>query len=236
VPDHKCTPLYPLFIAAFCCLRLDAAVIVAAQIALSLYTVLTAMEMTEKLFGNGRAAAWAGLLIAADVPSIVFAGSLLTESVFTMLFVLSVLLSIKSHVLRKLSYLAASAVVLGLAVLCRPVALFFPAVLLAIYLVAERARWRLHIGRAGLFLGLFLLTLAPWVGRNYATFGRPFLSTIGDMNMLEYQAAAVYVKVHHVSLSDAGKLLREQAESTSRIRITRIRSRSAVTAQSLADA
>ena len=62
------------------------------------------------------------------------------------------------------------------------------------------------------------------------------MSTIGDMNMLEYPAAAIYVKVHHVSLSDTGKLLREQAESTSRIRITRIRSRSAVTAQSLADA
>jgi 4-amino-4-deoxy-L-arabinose transferase-like glycosyltransferase len=225
-----------LFITAFRCLRLDAAVIVATQIALSWFTVLAAMEMTEKLFGNGRAAAWAGVLVAVDVPSIVFAGTLLTESLFTMLFALGVLLSIESHVLRKPCYLAAGAVVLGLAVLCRPVALFFPAVLLVRYLVAERARWRLHIGRAGLFLGLFLLTLAPWVGRNYATFGRPFLSTIGDMNMLEYQAAAVYVKVHHVSLSDAGKLLREQAESTSRIRITRIRSRSAVTAQSLADA
>jgi 4-amino-4-deoxy-L-arabinose transferase-like glycosyltransferase len=72
----------------------------------------------------------------------------LTESVFTMLFVLGVLLSIKSHVLRKLCYLAASAVVLGLAVLCRPVALFFPAVLFVRYLVAERARWQLRIGRS----------------------------------------------------------------------------------------
>jgi 4-amino-4-deoxy-L-arabinose transferase-like glycosyltransferase len=214
VPDHKRTPLYPLFIAAFRCLRLDAAVIVAAQIALSLLAVLAAMEMTEKLFGNGRAAAWAGVLMSADVPSIVFAGSLLTESVFTTLFALGVLLSIESYFHRKPGYLAAGAVVLGLAALCRPVALFFPGALLAIYLVADRAPWRLRIGRTALFLGLFLLTLAPWVGRNYATFGRPFLSTIGDVNMLEYRAAAVYAKVHRVSLSDAGRLLREQVEST----------------------
>jgi 4-amino-4-deoxy-L-arabinose transferase-like glycosyltransferase len=163
VPDHKRTPLYPLFIAAFRCLSLDAAVIVAAQIAISLFTILAAMEITETLFGNHRAAAWAGVLVAADAPSIVFAGTLLTESLFTALFVLGMLLSIESHVLRKPYYLAASAIVLGLAVLCRPVALFFPAVLLVRYLVAERARWQLRIGRAGLFLGLFLLTLAPWV-------------------------------------------------------------------------
>jgi len=213
VPDHKRTPLYPLFITAFRCLSLDAAVIVAAQIAISLFTILAAMEITEKLFENHRAAAWAGVLVAADAPSIVFAGTLLTESLFTMLFALGVLLSIESHVLRKPCYLAASAVVLGLAVLYRPVALFFPAVLLTMYLVADRAPWQLRIGRAGLFLGLFLLTLAPWIGRNYATFGRPFVSTIGDLNMLEYRAVAIYAKVQRVPLADASTLLREQPES-----------------------
>ena len=212
VPDHKRTPLYPLFIAAFRCLRLDAAVIIAVQIVLSLFAVLTAMELTTKLFGN--AAAWAGGLVAVDVPSVVFASSLLTESVFTTLLVLGVLLCIESYFSRKPGYCAAGAVVLGLAALCRPVALFFPGALVAVYLVADRVPWRLRIGRAALFLGLFLLTLAPWVGRNYLTFGRPMLSTIGDVNMLEYRAAAVYAERHRLPLSDASRLLREKAEST----------------------
>ena len=214
LPDHRRTPLYPLYLAAFRAVGLGAAAVVGVQILISLFAVLAAMEITARLFEDGKAALWAGVLVAADVPSIVLAGSLLTESVFTTLFVLAVLLCLESLLGRTPGPLAAGGVVLGLAVLCRPVALFFPAVFAAVYLAAAKVPWRLRAGRVLLFLGLFALTLAPWVGRNYARFGRPFLSTIGAVNMLEYRAAAVHAQRYGVPLPEASRLLRERTQAT----------------------
>ncbi|MFH1573120.1 MAG: glycosyltransferase family 39 protein, partial [Acidobacteriota bacterium] len=196
VPDHTRTPVYPLFLAALRSIGLSAALIVVVQIVLSLFAVLFAMQITERLFGNGTPPAWAGLLLAIDVPSISIASSLLTETLFTALFLLGALLAVEYFLRRRPLQLVLGAVVLGLAVLCRPVAVFFPAVLLVVHLAVSRARWRSRIGAAALYLAVFLLTLSPWVVRNYLIFGRPFLSTIGDVNMLEYRAAAVYAEKH----------------------------------------
>jgi len=90
-PDHSRTPFYPLFISLLKWLGLDVAGIIFIQILVSAATCLMVILLTYKLVGSWKPAYLAGAIVAFDIPSIVYANSLLTETVFTFLLTLSIL-------------------------------------------------------------------------------------------------------------------------------------------------
>jgi hypothetical protein len=79
--------------------------------------------------------------------------------------------------------LAAAGVALGLASLTRPVSLYFvgalvPVLWLVLWWGRPRYPWKTALAAAGVLLGSYLATLAPWMIRNLSVAGIPYVTSM----------------------------------------------------------
>ena len=202
-PNTFRTPGYPLLLAL---LDDNVAAIVIVQALLAGLTVFLAGLVGIRLF-NSRVGLLGGALLALDVPSIFSSGMVMSEVLFTFFLVLAAALIWGSAPDRgrktgdrkpgPMLGAATAGLVLGFAVLVRPVALlaFVP---FAFALVARR-NWR------GLVWMLAAFSLLPgiWAGRNYLHYRRFSITSIGGYNLLYANAAAVTGDEQHVSQDSA---------------------------------
>ena len=210
LPDAFRTPLYPYFLAAIYWIagRSYVAVVV-VQCLLSLATVGLVFKLGSVI--GGRAAGLAAALIAAlDVGQIIHANLLLTETIYTLLLVLALVVLWRLLAGGRLWLAAGAGVLLGLGTLCRPVALYLPLALAALAVAVMQTGWRRRLAAAGLLLAAYALTLAPWLARNQLIFGAPRLSSIQGYNLLFFNAGYLRAQVEHVPLEQAdAELARE---------------------------
>jgi 4-amino-4-deoxy-L-arabinose transferase-like glycosyltransferase len=159
---------------------------------------------------SGRAAA---LLYALNPVQVRYVNELLTETLLSLLLLLGLCLLTRYVEYHSYSPLPdrprrrahparlalAVGAVAGLAALCKPNVLYLPilwlpAMLLAPHLTANPAPsipLCQHRGRdAALALAAIVALLSPWVARNQAVFGRPFLSTAFQGNVSRISAPA----------------------------------------------
>jgi 4-amino-4-deoxy-L-arabinose transferase-like glycosyltransferase len=138
----------------------------------------------------GRCAALLGLLY---LPFTLFAGLLLSETLFVFLFAWSLVLLLLARKWltrpegasrwRGFAMIAGAGVLLGLGVLTRATGLgFLP--LAALWLAwGNLAPLRRRLLSAFLLLVICGLTLLPWVARNYATYGHILIDSTGGYNL-----------------------------------------------------
>jgi hypothetical protein len=207
-PDAQRTPVYPLFLAALRWPGLSPLGVVLAQSLLGAASAALTVRLSLRLAGSARAAAAAGIFVALDLPSIATANLLLTETLFTGLLVASAALWAATAQRGGAARAAGSGALLGLAILCRPVALALPLVWAAWLALAGRARRARALAACGLACAL---VVAPWLARNQRLFGAPLLSTIGATNLHDYRAAAVHARVEGISLAASRAALDAQA-------------------------
>ncbi|UCG42080.1 MAG: glycosyltransferase family 39 protein [candidate division WOR-3 bacterium] len=171
-PNTFRTPAYPVLL--FVCAR-RIPLVLAAQIVLSVSSVLLAWAVARRMFGV-RAALAAGAFMAVDVPSVLFAGVIMAET----LLVFAMMLACWLFVLRRTFW---AGLVLGGATLVKPVAVlaFLP---LAVVLLSRR-NWR----QAILLVACSLALPGVWVGRNLLRHGRPGLTSIAGFNLYYSNAA-----------------------------------------------
>lgn len=171
-PTIRRAPLYPLFLALvagsengisgerarICQSVLDA--LVAAMICLILYGLV-------KL----RWAVAAGLTYALHPAAMLYASSILSESLFTFLATVAVTILVFGVRRDKLSWVFAAGLVMGLAALARPVAApFFIVVAAAIWL--SRQSIRRPVAMAVVFSVATIVAMAPWIVRSSVAAGR----------------------------------------------------------------
>jgi hypothetical protein len=120
---------------------------------------------------HGRAAAsLAGLLTAVCGPLLVTEHYLMSESLFGLLLVATLLSFVVAAQRRSLGLIALAGLALGLAALTRPVAqLLLP--VLALLCLARWAGWRRGLLAAMLLAGCYIATVLPWMARNGAVQG-----------------------------------------------------------------
>lgn len=193
------TPVYPLFIAIIYWIGgQNPILIVAAQGFVGTLTALLSYLLGIKVVS--RPAALLGtFLLAVSVESITSVFYLLTETLFTFLFLAGMIAWMNGYRDRNKLWLTAAAILMGLSALCRPVAVYFPLILTLGLLLKKGIRWTRRMIHAALFLGLFLLCLVPWIVRNIYVVGSPTISTISNYNMLFYEAASLEANLRHVS-------------------------------------
>lgn len=143
--------------------------------------------------GGRKAARWSVLLGLLYLPLTLFAGLLLSETLFVFLFAWSLVALVlarealgndSSSLLRLLKWPALAGLLLGLGVLTRSTALgFLPLAML--WLAWDKAvLLRQRIISASVLLAVCLLALLPWIARNYATYGRFIpVDTTGGYNL-----------------------------------------------------
>ena len=210
-PDVSRTPGYPLCLAALRRAGLGVPGIVLVQILLSAATCLGVAAMAGAL-GGSRAGLFAGCLAALDLPTASLANSLMTETLFLATFTgalwtfLIVLLGRGGGLL-----LALSAILMGCSALVRPIAMFFPFAALPLLYLSKGGRsesWR----RIACWMGVCLLTVSPWLLRNWARLGKPVLCTFGSVALLDNQAAGALSAEKGIPLDEARLRLRQRIE------------------------
>jgi 4-amino-4-deoxy-L-arabinose transferase-like glycosyltransferase len=145
-----------------------------------------------------REALLGGLLLAFSLGSVVYSLYILTETLFTLLLLgMTYALAVywrKTHS----RWLIGAGLLAGTAMLCRPVALFYPLVAAPLVACVHRDRWRQTISAALLFLTITTLVVAPWMFRNCRLVGSPTLSSITSYNLLFYNAVSLEADLRDV--------------------------------------
>lgn len=168
VPTPVRAPLFPALLAAvYAVFGHHPALGALAQALLGALACLLVFDIAARLWDRRTAllAAW----LAALMPvSVVYSGLLLSETLFTALFLLSLAAFLRSEGGGRAGWLAASGAALALATLTRPTTILFPGAAALALLIGGGRRPAAAIL---LFLLAFALVIAPWTARNYKRFG-----------------------------------------------------------------
>ena len=209
-PSAFVMPGYPLFLAGFFKMfgydGLSASPFTAEAVAggvlavrlaqglLQLGVILIMYRIGKRFFSvwTGRLA---GVFYALYIPNLEAPLLVLTEVVFTFLFVLLIYLCLVALETKEMRYYIWGAVVLGLAAMFRPTVLLFPVVILVMWLLfLGKGSWQAWSGlslrysfwemlKRALVVGCILIAImAPWWIRNGVEFGRfiPMTEASGD--------------------------------------------------------
>ena len=194
-PSAMRTPLYPAYLAAHYALAGvgDIHSVLITQALLGVVIVWLTWRLGVLLLEDRRAALLAAGLVAVSVEMIGHGGYVITEILFVVIE-LGALLAWAHHARTgRLAWLMACGLLLGLAILCRPIAIILPPIVLActsLPLLLKR-QWMLLVRNAaclGLCSGLLLV---PWLLHVQRTLGFATISTISQYNALYYNAASV---------------------------------------------
>ncbi len=181
-------PLYPLFLSVFFVTVGEHYMAVWLIQAILGGLVCAAVAWTGARYG-GVALGWvAGLLATISPEPIAFTGMLLTETLFSALLALSLILAMRffSDTTRAGTG-ALTGLVFGLASLCRPVALLWLVLLMASSILLAKTRPLRASVRLLPVVGACLLVILPWLIRNAVVMGAPVLSTSGGVTFWMYR-------------------------------------------------
>ncbi len=180
--------------------------ILAVQIVLSALALVATFAVGRKV-GGEKAGLLATGIVAVDPLSVIYTGQVLTETTFTAVLMgtLWLLLVAWERASWQLALLAG--VVLGFAVLVRPIASYLPILLVpATVLAVSAARMRKAIVAIALLIG-FAIPVGTWVGRNVDVAGGPMVSSVDSYNLLAYRAAGAVSSDDGTSLSATSRRL-----------------------------
>lgn len=194
LPDFLRTPVYPAFIALFYGIFKTISGVIIAQNIIGASTSVLIYCLGKKIFS--RIAGLAAAIFFIFEPNMAYwSNELLSETLFVFLLTLGLFLFAKFISGRKISVLISSAVILGLAILTRPIAILAPFILAAFLYVFLRKIFSFR--KILILIIIYSLTcgivLAPWLIRNKIVFNTFSLSNQGaiaicDLNTNAYLA------------------------------------------------
>jgi len=192
------TPVYSVFLGAVLSVGRDVKWIWLAQVALDLCTALLVYGIARRMVA-GRFALLACACYGVGMSGAVATAFVMPEVLFTFLVTAFVYATLRAvdGIRRpfgerpRTSWLALAAALLAAAILCRPIGVaLVPVVCLFLLFGARASRRRRAIDL--LVVGVTLAALVgPWMYRNWEVTGHLTISTIGDYNLLAYNAAAL---------------------------------------------
>ena len=192
-PNYYRTPVYPIYVAGVYSLT-ENSVFVAVLIQLLIGSVTPALMLVlaDILRLSSRVGWSAGLLLAIDPLVLLTNYQLITETMFTFLLVLGIVMLALYFRNRSLTWAVGSGIILALATLTRPISYFLPLALLPLGFVGvSRAQWTQVARGILVFLTIYLFMTNLWAFRNYREIGVWKLSAIGEKNLLYYRAREV---------------------------------------------
>lgn len=206
------TPAYPSLITALYWVFGESPVaVILSQLLLGTGSVLLTLLLARELGFGLRASGIAAAFVALDPVSTLLGNRLLSETLFTfLLLVFLVLLARHWNSGGWVSVVAASTF-LAAAILTRPILQYFVLLvpLLFLWLSTEAKRTRVLVAGALFFLVSAALTGA-WAYRNYRAAGLFTVSTISDSALFDYRAKLVLARAEGLTSEEAWGRLRQQ--------------------------
>lgn len=199
------TPGYPLFVALLYSMSSSSVqFVLLVQIFVSLASIFLIYKIAV-LFLQPKISLLSAFLFAFDTTQATYTVSLLTETLFVFLFLLSVYCFCNYLKYNNILSLCISALILGLATLVRPILIFFPVVVVPIILIERDMKTTHKLIRILCFVLIFFLTVSPWLLHNYSKYGEAKLSSISGLNLLYYNAAYTEASKTGKSVDEARK-------------------------------
>ncbi len=178
VPETIRTPVYPLLLLPFLAFTRSAIPILVLQHIFNALLAAAIYLFVLRRLGSRFAALAAALFFALDTPTIHYANKVLTETAFTVLLFVFLVLALT------LRRFAINALLCGVLVLLRPVAIVW-FVCAGLYFLLRGVSWRRVTAFAAIAVALPLL----WTIRNGVETSVYTLSSISGTNLLFYRAA-----------------------------------------------
>lgn len=182
-PSILRTPGYPFFIASIYAVfgKFPQAVLFLQCLLDSATAAIIALTFF-RIFGSTRYAFWAGVIYSMNPFAIFYSNMVLTETLFTFIFLLAVSLFfffLQGGSRRKLIL---SSVLLGIGTLCRPISFLVP-VLFVPFIFFKGIRLKNKLFWCTIFIMVYCMVLLPWYVRNDRDYGQWTLSTATKYNI-----------------------------------------------------
>ena len=202
-PDFYRTPIYPLYLLVIQFFTQASEFAVALQILMAGLTSVFIYRIGKDFLNSPMVGLLASIIFLFDIPSIIFSTLILTETLFTMLLVISCYWMLQFllegfEVRSLLKY----AVVTGILILCRPAGLFLPIMFTVLILVRTKSLKQVMIP-VGTVVLTVLLVMMPWLSRNKIAFDSYFLSTIGKYVLYNYHASGIHAVNRNIPFHEA---------------------------------
>ena len=179
-PDTFRTPLYPYFlIVASLGDTGNLARMVLFQALVTSATPVIVYNLARQVGRSRRMASIVAIVACVEPPSLGYSVKLMTESIFTLFLWTSVYYLVSTYMRQSVKPAVASALLLALAVLTRPIGQYIPVLFLIVLVALWLVEGRLRIGMKSVcvFAVVTLLPVGAWVIRNYQVSGVATLST-----------------------------------------------------------
>lgn len=200
-PNPLRPPVWPFLIVFFAGTFGSYWAVFIFQILMGSFIPVLGFYVAKHLVGE-RHARWVGWLLVFDPYSVFLSFILYTETCFTFFFLLFLLFLfryIKDQTIRNVIW---AGVFLGLATLVKPTVQYFPIIIPLIVLYALRKNLTKSLWKhLAIFLGIFILLVAPWIYRNHREFGVWGMSAQPAFNLYVYLVPTVLSIDNHTSFS-----------------------------------
>lgn len=183
------TPAYPFFVSIVYQLFGDypyTAIFV--QIFLNLFSIVLMYKIGKEVFSE-KVGFIAALLFSLDLHHLIFIYQILTETIYTTVFLMGLLYFIKAIQQHKLKYFILTGIIYGISTLIRPISQYYIAGILLFTLMWYFKDLRIGIKHTFVIGLAYFITIAPWCLRNYNEYGHFALSNIKGYNLLFWNAS-----------------------------------------------
>lgn len=205
-PDSSRTILFPLFLSLG--RFLPGAALIAAGLACSLVGLALWYRFARRVFDE-RLAWWSTLLFAVDPLTLFWLNQFTTEALFSIFWFSGLIMLSKLFDTPRPGTALLAGVLLGLAMLTRPIILLYPVIILFLLAMRHARRsWRKAAIAGAMFIMGIVLMVGPWAYRNYRTFGVLTVSSAGAGIWYGENAFTYLVWKHGINRDQAGVILR----------------------------
>lgn len=183
------TPGYPIFLSIIYAVFGEhpyAAIFI--HIFLNLFSIVLMYKIGKFLFSE-KVGFVAALLFTLDLHHTIFIYYILTETIYTTVFLAGLYYYIKGIKENKLKYFIFVGAIYGYSALIRPISQYYIAGILLFTLLWYFKDWKSGLKFAAIIGVAYFLTIAPWGMRNYIKYDHFALSNIKGYNFLFWNAS-----------------------------------------------
>jgi 4-amino-4-deoxy-L-arabinose transferase-like glycosyltransferase len=195
-PSSIRTPVYPFFLLMFLTVfgEKPLTMMIFGQILVSTVNIWLTYLLSRKLLGDRQVALLAAVFMALNAESITHSFYLLTETLFTFLYLLATIFFLyglsrhsdaEEKTITRMVFIFLAGVFSGLAILTRPFVLYYFFVVVVFLWFFDKEN---RVKKMIIFAIALLLFIAPWIVRNKMVVGVSSISTISSHNLYFYNA------------------------------------------------
>ncbi len=183
------TPGYPFFVSIIYSIfgsQPFTAIIV--QIFLNLLSIILLYKIGIELFSE-KAGFIAAVLFAIDLHHTIFIYYILTETIYTTVFLAALLFYVKAIKSSQLKFFILTGLIYGISTLIRPISQYYIGGIFLFTLLWYFKEWKNGIKFSVMLMTAYFVAIAPWCYRNYSEYGHFALSNIKGYNLLFWNAS-----------------------------------------------